>query len=172
MNGAGIELAAATAALLFINLRLLSFIGLLSLLVIRPYEPREHGANKKSPWTTAKAAACGLPCLCSPDSLVEASVLIFFERRSRSIPARRLPYCKNRTYAPVTLCQRGHRSRKLLIPLDFAPSRLHEADAGSAERSCFDAPHVRMAACTMHCFGSSRSSFAPSPVSFKVANDV
>ena len=96
----------------------------------------------------------------------------FFERRSRSIPARRLPYCKNRTYAPVTLCQGGHRSRKLLIPLDFAPSRLHEADAGSAERSCFDAPHVRMAACTMHCFGSSRSSFAPSPVSFKVANDV
>src|SRR5215213_9322214 len=86
MNGAGIELAAATAALLFMNLRLLSFIGLLSLLVIRPYEPREHGANKKSPATTGIAVAFGLPCLCSPDFLVEASVLIFFERRSVRSP--------------------------------------------------------------------------------------
>src|SRR3954451_20946277 len=86
MNGAGIELAAATTALLFMNLRLLSFIGLLSLLVIRPYEPREHGANKKSPGAAAKAAAFGLPCLCSPDFLVEASVLLFFERRSVRSP--------------------------------------------------------------------------------------
>jgi hypothetical protein len=124
MNGAGIELAAATAALLFINLRLLSFIGLLSLMVIRPYEPREHGANKKSPTTIAKAVAYGLPCLCSPDLLVEASVPIPFERRSVRSPRDEHLTAKTGPTHQTSYSSARDTRRKLLIRQDFAGHRV------------------------------------------------
>src|SRR5690242_17258386 len=56
----------------------------------------------------------------------------------------------------------------------FDPARLRairarKVDAGSDLALRFGAPHVRMTACTMHCFGPPYGSVAPPPVSFKVA---
>jgi len=64
MNGAGRVLAAATAALVFMNFLLLSFISLLSLFEFPPV--RAKAARTKKARQPGRTPTCGLPCHASP----------------------------------------------------------------------------------------------------------
>jgi hypothetical protein len=150
------------------NLRLLSFIGLLSLVVIRPYRPREHGANKKSPRPLPEQWPSGFDACAHSTSLSKQAyqflrALVAFDPR-----------------AMHTLLQKRDLRIKHFMPLHSArPSRLiwlKFAGARTSFKSAIGnrpgppgAPQTHTTPCTMHRFGSSQDSFAPRSVSFKEA---